>query len=164
VLCAERLRPFGFDIAIWSRRPKDTPGLRSFASIEQLGHFLARTDILICLLPLTPDTRGILDAKAFAGMPRGAHLINVGRGDHVVEADLLSALESGQIEHATLDVFAQEPLPADHPFWRHERVTLTPHIAALTQPETAAQVIAENIRRDRAGKTLLNTVDRSLGY
>jgi glyoxylate/hydroxypyruvate reductase A len=97
-------------------------------------------------------------------MPRGSHLINVGRGPHLIEVDLLAALDSGQVAHATLDVFATEPLPQDHPFWRHEKVTVTPHVAALTQPQTAAVMVAENIRRDRAGEALLNQVDRSLGY
>lgn len=163
-LCAERLAPFGFDIGIWSRRPKQAPGLRAYAGMAELAAFLAASDILVCLLPLTEDTRGILDARAFAAMPRGSHLINAGRGGHVVEADLLAALESGQIAHATLDVFAEEPLAAAHPFWRHERVTVTPHVAALTQPETAAAVIAENIRRHQAGGDLVNTVDRRRGY
>ena len=163
-LCAERLRPFGFDIAVWSRRPKEAPGLHCFAGADQLPAFLARSDIVVCLLPLTDDTAGILNAAAFAAMPHGGSIINVGRGGHVVEADLLAALDSGQIGHATLDVFMEEPLPADHPFWLHERVTVTPHTAALTQPGTAVAMVAENIRRHRAGLALLNTVDRSLGY
>lgn len=163
-LCAERLAPFGFDIAIWSRRPKDAPGLRCFTGAGQLPDFLGQSEILVCLLPLTPDTAGILNAETFAAMPPGSHLINVGRGGHLVEADLLAALASGQIAHATLDVFATEPLPPDHPFWQHEQITVTPHIAALTQPRTAAAMIADNIGRHRAGRSLLHVVDRSLGY
>ncbi|MCB8877109.1 2-hydroxyacid dehydrogenase [Acidisoma silvae] len=163
-LCADRLRSFGFNVGIWSRRPRSDAGLRCFAGLEQLPAFLAETDILVCLLPLTPETRGILNAAAFAAMPRGSFLINVGRGPHVVENDLLAALDSGQIAHATLDVFVQEPLAQEHPFWAHERVTVTPHVGALTQPHTAAVMIADNIRRDLAGESLLNTVDHALGY
>lgn len=163
-LCAERLAPFGFDIAVWSRRPKDAPGLRCFAGTTQLADFLAQSEILVCLLPLTPDTAGILNARTFASLPRGSSIINVGRGGHLVEDDLLAALASGQIAHATLDVFSAEPLPAGHPFWHHEQVTVTPHVAALTQPHTAAAMIADNIRRDRAGLSLLHVVDRGLGY
>lgn len=163
-LCADRLLPFGFNIGIWSRRLRQEAGLRCFNGLEQLPAFLAETDILVCLLPLTPDTAGILNAAAFAAMPQGSFLINVGRGPHVVEQDLLAALDSGQIAHATLDVFTVEPLAPEHPFWTHERVTVTPHVGALTQPHTAAVMIAENIRRDLAGDTMLNIVDRSLGY
>lgn len=163
-LCAEGLRPFGFNISVWSRRPKENLGLRCFSGRDQLKDFLAHSDILVCLLPLTRGTIGILNADTFAAMPHGSCLINVGRGQHLVERDLLAALETGQIAEATLDVFAREPLPEDHPFWLHERVTVTPHNAALTQPQTAVDMIADNIRRDLAGQPLLNTVDRSLGY
>jgi glyoxylate/hydroxypyruvate reductase len=163
-VCADRLRPFGFDIAVWSRRPRAVPGLTVYHGPDQLPAFLARSEILVCLLPLTPETTGILNAAAFAMMPPGSFLINAARGGHVVEPDLLAALDTGQIAHATLDVFAQEPLPAEHPFWGHDRVTVTPHLAALTQPATAAVVIADNIRRDRDGQPLINTVNRSLGY
>jgi glyoxylate/hydroxypyruvate reductase A len=163
-LCAESLKSFGFDIAVWSRSPREAPGLRSFAGAEELPAFLSRSEILVCLLPLTPETAGILNGKTFAQMPRGACLINVGRGGHLVEADLLAALASGQIAEATLDVFAEEPLPDDHPFWGHARITVTPHIAALTQPRTAVAMIAENIRRSGEGQPPLHQVDRSRGY
>lgn len=163
-LAADRLKGFGFDVSVWSRSPRVAPGLRCFAGREQLPAFLARSEILVCLLPLTPETLGILNAETFAQLPPGACLINVGRGGHLVEADLLRALESGQIAEATLDVFSEEPLSAGHPFWDHPRITVTPHIAALTQPRTAVAMIAENIRRTKDGQAPLHQVDRSRGY
>ncbi|HTI00982.1 MAG TPA: glyoxylate/hydroxypyruvate reductase A [Acidisoma sp.] len=163
-LCADSLKGFGFDLSVWSRSPRDAPGLRAFAGVAELPAFLARSEILVCLLPLTPETAGILNAETFAQLPQGACLINVGRGGHLVEADFLAALASGRIAEATLDVFAEEPLPADHPFWSHERITVTPHIAALTQPRTAVSMIAVNIGRDAAGLPPLYQVDRSRGY
>jgi glyoxylate/hydroxypyruvate reductase A len=116
------------------------------------------------LLPLTDDTRGILNAAAFAPLARGAILIHAARGAHLVEADLLAALQSGQLARATVDVFATEPLPADHPFWRHPQVTVTPHVAAITRPGTGAADIVENYRRAVAGEQLINQVDRAKGY
>ena len=130
---AAALKALRFDVAGWSRTPKELPGVACFHGEAQLDAFLARTDILVCLLPLTPDTAGILNAGLFARLPRGAVVINAARGQHLVEADLLAALDSGQVSGATLDVFQEEPLPADHPFWTHPRVTVTPHIAAITQ-------------------------------
>jgi glyoxylate/hydroxypyruvate reductase A len=162
--CAGVLAGLGFDVAVWSRTPRAVTGITSFAGREGLGAFFARSEIVVCLLPLTPDTLGILNAAAFAAMPRGGFVINVGRGGHLVEADLLAALDQGQIAGATLDVFAVEPLPAGHPFWTHERITVVPHISALTQPRTAVPVIAETIRRDRSGLPLLHEVDRARGY
>ncbi|MGE3967692.1 MAG: 2-hydroxyacid dehydrogenase [Dongiaceae bacterium] len=160
----EKLSYLGFDVAGWSRTPKHVEGVKSYHGPEQLGAFLARTEILVCLLPLTPDTTGIVDSKLLAQLPKGATLINPGRGAHVVDADLIAALDSGHIDHAVLDVFHTEPLATDHPFWSHPRVTLTPHVASMTQPETAAPVILENMRRHKAGKPLLNEVDRKRGY
>jgi glyoxylate/hydroxypyruvate reductase A len=162
--CAESLARLGFDVAVWSRTPRGAAGLACFAGREQLRDFFARSEIVVCLLPLTPDTVGILAAEAFAAMPRGGFVINAGRGGHLVEADLLAALDQGQIAGATLDVFTVEPLPAEHPFWAHERITVVPHMAALTQPRTAVPVIADNIRRDRSGLPLLHVVDRDQGY
>jgi len=126
--------------------------------------FLARTDILICVLPLTDATRGVLDARAFAAMPKGAYVVNIARGGHVVDGDLLSALDSGHLTHATLDVTSPEPLPPGHPYWSHPQVTLTPHIASLTDPRTAVPQVVDNIRRFIAGRPLLNRVDRANGY
>ncbi len=161
---ADKLRPFGFDLAGWSRSPKSIAGVTCFHGEDQLIPFLARSDILVCLLPLTPQTEGILNARTLGALPAGAALISAARGRQVVEADLLAALDSGQIGGATLDVFHQEPLPEDHPFWTHPRVVLTPHAAAQTLPETAAESIVEGMRKALAGEPLDNVVDLARGY
>ena len=161
---AAALVNFGFDVAGWSRTPKTLPGVTCFAGDEGFPAFLARTEILICLLPLTSATEGILSAASFARMPKGAGIINVGRGRHLVDQDLLAALDSGQLSEAVLDVFTQEPLPADHPFWAHERITVTPHVAALTNPGTASLVVAENLRRLARGEAWPDQVDLAAGY
>ncbi|HEY2604407.1 MAG TPA: glyoxylate/hydroxypyruvate reductase A [Paraburkholderia sp.] len=160
----ERLRLFGFACAGWSRSPRDIEGVECHAGIETLDAFLARTDILICLLPLTPATRGILNAELFATLPRGASLIQTGRGPHLDQAALLAALDSGQLQNAILDVTDPEPLPADHPLWTHPRVRITPHIASATRPETAVEVVLDNLRRHRAGLPMLGQIDRRQGY
>ena len=154
----------GFPVAGWSRSAKSPDGIQTFHGADGLARFLARTDILVCVLPLTPDTRGIVNARNLALLPKGAFVINVARGGHVVAEDLIAALDSEHIAGATLDVFEPEPLPPDHPLWTHPKVTTTPHIAALTNPETAADQIAENIRRVRGGRALLNVVDPAAGY
>lgn len=161
---ARALGAFEFDLACWSRGPKQFAGVESFHGPAGLAPFLARTEILVCLLPLTPATTGILNKALFDGLPRGAWLINAGRGGHQVEADILAALESGQLAGAALDVFQSEPLPADHPFWAHSKVTISPHIASVTQPRSAAREIIANIRRVEAGDAPLNTVDIQAGY
>jgi glyoxylate/hydroxypyruvate reductase A len=160
----ERLSAFGFSCAGWSRSPQRIEGVACHAGPEQLQAFLMRTDILICLLPLTDSTRGILSKPLFDQLPRGATLINVGRGGHLVQEDLLQALEQGQLGHAILDVCEPEPLPPGHPFWTHPRVTLTPHIASMTQPETAVEAVIGNIRRHRQGLPMIGLVDRASGY
>ena len=132
--------------------------------ISELPALLGRSGLVVCLLPLTAHTRGILDADAFAQMPEGACLINVGRGGHVVENDLRAALDSGWLTHAYLDVFEDEPLHPGHPFWRHPRVTLTPHVAALTEPRTAFLKIVANIERLRRGEPPEGLVDVAAGY
>lgn len=161
---ARPLVELGFQVASWSRTPKSVPGVESFHGADGLAPFLARTEILVCLLPATPATAGILDAGLFAGLPRGASLINAGRGGQQVEPDILAALDSGQLSHATLDVFRQEPLPRDHAFWTRPDVTVTPHNAALTGPESGARQVAEGIRRIRGGRFPDHVVDPSVGY
>lgn len=159
-----QLRGFGFDCAGWSRSRHQVEGVECFAGADELPAFLARTQILVCLLPLTDATRGFLNAELFAALPPGASLVHVGRGPHLVEQDLITALESGHLAQAVLDVTDPEPLPADHLFWRHPKIWLTPHIASMTQPETAAEVVLENIRRFEAGEGMSGLVDRGLGY
>lgn len=161
---AAALRGLGFDVAGWSRSGKGPEGLRMYAGESGWETFLARSDILICVLPLTPATRGILNARAFAAMPKGSAVINIARGGHVADADLVAALDSGHLEYALLDVTSPEPLPAGHPFWTHAKIEITPHIASLTNAETAAPQIVDNIRAFLAGRTLRNLVDRSQGY
>lgn len=162
--CAGALRDLGFDVAGWSRRPKSVPGIACLDGPAGLDAALARAEILVLLLPDTPATRDLLDAGRIAALPRGAVVINPGRGTLIEEDALLAALESGHLGHATLDVFRTEPLPPRHPFWTHPRVTVTPHIASETRPDSAARVIAENIRRGETGEPLLHLVDRAAGY
>jgi len=161
---AEKLVALGFDVAGWSRSPKDLPEVACFHGTDGLLPFLNRSDILVCMLPLTRATTGILDARTFAALPRGAALISVGRGPHMVEADLLAALDSGHLDGATLDVFRDEPLPADSPFWRHPRVVVVPHVASLTIARAACELVIDNIRRFEAGQPLLHVVDLNKGY
>ncbi|SAK77466.1 D-isomer specific 2-hydroxyacid dehydrogenase [Caballeronia arationis] len=160
----ERLRLFGFPCAGWSRSGRAIDGVECFAGIDSLDAFLGRTDVLICLLPLTDATRGMLNARVFSSLPKGASVVNVGRGPHLNQEDLLAALASGHLDSAILDVTEPEPLPADHPLWTHPRVRITPHIASATRPETAVDVVLENIRRHRAGLNMIGQVDRSRGY
>lgn len=160
----DKLRGFGFPCAGWSRSPHHIEGVECHAGLEALPAFLARTDILVCLLPLTAATRGILDARLFAGLPQGAALVNCGRGGHLVQEHLLAALDSGRLSAAVLDVCDPEPLPAGHPFWHHPCIVLTPHIASMTQPETAVDAVLDNIRRHRAGLTPTGLVERGRGY
>ena len=160
----ERLASFGFRLRGWNRTPRSVEGVEGFAGPDQLQPFLEGCDVLVCLLPLTPATRGILDRRTFAALPAGASVINVGRGAHLVEADLLEALDSGRLSRAILDVTDPEPLPPEHPFWTHPRVVLTPHVASMTQPETAAPILLENIRRHRRGEPLTDVIDRGRGY
>ena len=161
---AAHLSAIGFDVAGWSRSPKSVPGVTCYAGAEGWGAFLARTEILVCLLPLTPETEGIIDADLLGRLPAGASVINAGRGRHVVEEDLLAALDSGQISEATLDVFRAEPLPVTHPLWTHPRVTVFPHVAAFTDPRATVDQVVANIRRVEAGEPPLNTVDPAKGY
>ncbi len=158
------LQPYGFALSGWARSRHRIPGVDCFAGTEQLPAFLGQCDILLCVLPLTEQTQGILDRQLFQHLPKGAALVNMGRGGHLVEADLLDALASGQLSAAVLDVLQQEPAESDHPFWHHPQILLTPHIAAMTQPESAFGVLLENIRRHQRGETMLGQIDRKQGY
>lgn len=166
---ARKLRIMGFDVAGWSRSPKAVDGLPSFSGEDGMKDFLARTDILVSLLPLTPETRGIIDAGLLTGLAQdgrlgGPFLINAGRGGLQVETDILAALEAGTLKGATLDVFESEPLPSDSPLWLHPAVTVTPHNAAMSEPEAIAGLIAAQVRRLEAGEPLQNVVDPARGY
>lgn len=164
--CAEALATIGYPVRGWSRSAKDDlpEGVTGFHGADQLDDFLSGCDTLVCLLPLTPQTQGFLNAALFAKLPRGAHLINVGRGDHLVEADLLPALASGQLSAATLDAFSVEPLPQDHPFWGHPRILITPHIATRTDRLVIAQQTLANLATVRRGERPLNQIDLERGY
>ncbi|MFQ5993887.1 MAG: 2-hydroxyacid dehydrogenase [Acidiferrobacterales bacterium] len=161
---ARRLASLDFAVAGWARSPKQIEEIETFHGLEQLKAFLARTQILICVLALTPMTEGILNKDAFAALPRGAYLINVARGAHLVEQDLLAALDDGSMAGATLDVFQTEPLSKRHPFWGHPHVTVTPHIASLTNPYTAAAHVIDNIQCLEHGEPLTHVVDLEQGY
>lgn len=161
---ARRVRDAGFQVASWTRTPHDEPGIESFHGADGLAPFLARSEIVVNLLAVTPQTVNILNAETLARLPEGAAVINLGRGEHVVDEDLIAALDSGHLAAATLDVFRTEPLPADHPFWAHPKVTLMPHTARRTQPGLIIPRVEENIRRFRAGKPLLQPVARGRGY
>lgn len=164
IACAQALVGLGFDVLGWSRTKKDILKVGCFYGDEALKAFLGQSEILICLLPLTPETAGIFGKINLAAMPPGSYLINAGRGGHLIEDDLLEALESGHISAAALDVFQTEPLPKGHTLWSHPNITVTPHIAALTLPTTAGPVIAGIIRNARAGKPIPNRVDAKRGY
>jgi len=159
-----QLRGFGFECAGWARTRRALEGVRCFAGSDEVAPFLARSEILVCLLPLTAATRGFLDAALLAKLPAGAALVQVGRGQQLVAGDLVRALDSGHISEAVLDVTDPEPLPPEDPLWTHPRVRITPHIASMTQPETAARVVLDNLHRFERGEPLAGLVDRTLGY
>lgn len=160
----QRLGVFGYRCYGWSRSHKSVDGCITFGGEENLEAFLACCDILICLLPLTDATRGIIGERVFSALPAGAALINTGRGAHLDESALLNALDSGQLSQAILDVTEPEPLPPSHRFWSHPRIIVTPHIAGSTRPDTAALGLIDNIRRHQRGEPLHDAVDRSRGY
>ncbi|TCP60679.1 glyoxylate/hydroxypyruvate reductase A [Rhodovulum bhavnagarense] len=163
-VAAGALVGLGFDVLGWSRTPRSLDGIACHHGDEGLVEVLTRAEIVVLLLPLTAQTENLIDTERLAWMPRGTVLINPGRGALIDDDALLAALASGRIGHATLDVFRTEPLPAEHPFWAHPKVTVTPHIASETRPESAARVIVENIRRVEADEPLLHLVDRARGY
>ncbi|MFB2593510.1 2-hydroxyacid dehydrogenase [Paracoccus sp. p4-l81] len=162
--CARALSGLGFAVTGWSRRPAALPGIRCLSGTEGLEAALTGAQIVITLLPLTPTTENLMDAARLARLAPGAHLINPGRGALIDDKALVAALDRGDLGGATLDVFRVEPLPADHPFWGHPKVLVTPHIAAETRPATAAQVVAENVARVMAGQPPRFLVDRGAGY
>ena len=161
---ALRLAANGYRVSGWSTYAKALDGITTHAGPAALAPVLAAAQIVVNLLPLTAATRGLLNCQTLALMPRGAGLVNLARGAHVIEADLLEALDSGHLGHAVLDVFHTEPLPADHPFWAHPKVSVLPHIAAQTDPRSAARIAAANVVALRERRRLENVVDRARGY
>jgi len=161
---ATKLAGLGFAVAGWDAVAKPLDGVETFVGADGLTAFLNRTEILIVLLPLTPETRGLICARTLSALPEGAYLISLARGGHVVETDLLAALDTGRLAGALLDAFSEEPLPADHAFWRHPKVIVTPHVASKTTPRTAAAEIATDIRRLLAGQMPRHLVDVERGY
>lgn len=162
--CAQALRALNFPVTGWSRSPKTVAGIPCLHGEDGLATVLRGAAIVITLLPKTAETENLLNAARLSLLPKGAVILNPGRGAIIDDDALLAALDAGHIGHATLDVFRTEPLPQGHPYWSHPRVTVTPHIAADTRPDTSSHVIAENIRRAEAGEPLLNRVDRTRGY
>lgn len=160
---AKRLAGFGFNVKGWSRSKKDITGVSSY-SADQLDTFLQGTKLIINQLPNTPDTAGILNKSLFSKLEQDAYLINIARGVHLHEKDLLTALESRQLKAATLDVFSEEPLPDGHPFWRHPAITITPHISAITYPDVGMDQICNKIKELQVGKSVLGVVDLAKGY
>ncbi|MEP6829690.1 MAG: glyoxylate/hydroxypyruvate reductase A [Rhizomicrobium sp.] len=161
---AASLLPFDFQLSGWSRSRKNMPGVKSFAGEAELPQFLGQCDYLVCVLPLTDDTRGIIDAKLFAQLPKGAWVVNVARGAHLIEEDLIAALDSGHLAGAVLDVFQAEPLPDNSPIWRHPKITATPHIAGITDARAALAYVGDCVRRCESGRALENIVDLGRGY
>lgn len=162
--CAKSLQEIGFQVSGWSRREKNLPGVNNYAGADTLDDFLAACDILVCLMPLTPVTEGIIDSRVINALPKGACLINGARGGLVVDADLIAALQSGHLSHAVLDVTRQEPLPAGDPLWRAPNITITPHVASITNAMSGARLVSKNIRRVRAGEAPHHLVDAKAGY
>ncbi|QBY02478.1 glyoxylate/hydroxypyruvate reductase A [Rhodophyticola sp. CCM32] len=161
---ATALAGLNFQVSGWSRSPKQIDGIRTFHGPDGLQKILKSAEIVTLLLPDTPATEAVLNADTFAMMPKGAVILNPGRGALIDDTALLNALDTGRISHATLDTFRVEPLPETHPFWAHPKVTVTPHIASETRVESAAKVIIDNIRRGETGAPFLHLVDRDLGY
>lgn len=162
--CADALSALGFPVTGWSRSQKQVDGITCLSGEDGLRKALQGAEIVVLLLPRTPATENTLNADTLALLPEGAVIINPGRGELIDDDALLSALDSGQVGHATLDVFRIEPLPESHPYWVHPNVTVTPHIASETRPASASRTIAENVQRGEAGEPFLHLVDRATGY
>ena len=162
-ICAA-LAPWGFPLHGWSRAHKAVAGIRSYAVLDYLPAFLAQSRVLVCLLPSTTDTLDLLDRKRLMQLPRGAHLVNIARGEIVVDNDLIQLLDDGHLESATLDVFRDEPLPSTHPFWHHPKIIVTPHVSAMTLIEDSVAQVTAKIRRLEQGLAVTGTVDRARGY
>ncbi|NJY61768.1 glyoxylate/hydroxypyruvate reductase A [Salinimicrobium sp. CDJ15-81-2] len=161
---AEKLIQNKFNVTGWSRTEKEILGVTTFHGDDQLQDFLEQSNVLVCLLPLTSETENILNKRLFERLPQGAYVINVARGPHLVEEDLLEMIDSGHLSGASLDVFRKEPLPEEHPFWQHDKIKVTPHIASVTNPATVVPQILENYGRMKQGKKLKNVVDREKEY
>ncbi|MFU8776276.1 MAG: 2-hydroxyacid dehydrogenase [Roseovarius sp.] len=162
--CAKALQGLGFPVTGWGRSARAVPGITCLSGDEGLETALQHAEILVLLLPLTAETKNLMNTERLAMLPKGAMIVNPGRGPLIDDDALLAALDTGHVGHATLDVFRVEPLPPEHPYWAHPRVTVTPHIASETRPITAARVIIENVRRGEAGEPFLHLVDRAKGY
>ena len=161
---ATRLAQNGYRVNGWAASQKELDGISTFYGTEQLREFVQKSNVLVCLLPLTPETEGILDLDVIKNLRRPSYLINVARGAHLIEEDLIYALDLDLLQGATLDVFSEEPLPESHPFWNRPRIMITPHVAAITNPWDVAPQIVENYKRSLSGMELLNSVDISKGY
>lgn len=161
---AKKIAAFGYEVRGWSKSKRDIEGVRCFAGSAQFDEFLRETNVLICMLPLTSETHGLVNTTTLSKLPCGSFLINAGRGAHMIEADVLAALDSGHLAGALLDVFAAEPLPTDNPFWSHPKVIVTPHIAATTPIRDACAQIVDKIERMERGEVVSGIVDRNIGY
>jgi glyoxylate/hydroxypyruvate reductase A len=161
---ASRLPLLGYPVSGWARTPREIPGVTMFSGDAGYDDFLAQTDVLVCLLPLTAQTRGILGERTFSALPKGAALIHVGRGEHLVESDLIAALDNGQLRGAIVDVFEKEPLPADHPLWTTPGVVVTPHMATMATYDVVVQQVVRNIAQMHEGTPYFNQVDTTRGY
>ena len=161
---ALQLRDLGFNLFGWSKSSKEFDGVKTFAGTTEFSAFLNQSHILICLLPLTNQTRNILDKNLFSQLPKGAFIINVARGEHLVDEDLIEMVNNGHLSGASLDVFRKEPLRSDHPFWQHPQINVTPHVASITNPASAVKQILENYHRLQRGQPLVNTISKEKGY
>lgn len=160
----EALKPFGFPLRAWSRSPRSLAGVECFHGDAELGAFLGSSRVVVCMLPLTPETVNVLSRTNMQKLPPGAYIVNVGRGAHISEADLLALIKAGHIAGATLDVFRNEPLPAQHPFWQEPRITITPHISALTLRRESVEQIAAKMRQHARGEPVADVINRTTGY